>query len=199
MDYDSNLVQPARAITNWFAVEYRNVAGKAVFTRGGLKFGSDETALRKQYAPALERVALETLLGEAAVWVLWPATAAIWAFPPLVWRLSVDRAILAAAGVFLLVQIAHMLFYARGLNYVVLVLANRLVQALLYTGAVAAMLRADQPGKAAALAAWLLLMALGVLPVIFSVPLAPLLKRVLPRPPADQALGHVARYHQRAT
>ena len=180
-----------------FAVGYRNVPGKGVFASGGLKFASDEGALREQYADVLKTVPLETLLGEAALWVLWPSTAAIWAFPLLLWRLSVDMAVLASIALFLTVQVGHMLFYARRLNYAGFVLGNRALQLIVYAVWGIAFWRMDAPPKLVALAAWLLLMASGVVQVVFVVPFMPLLKRLFALRPADQALRNVALDHAR--
>ena len=182
---------------NLFAVEFRNVPGKGLFASGGLKFKTDEATLRRQCAPLLDRVSIHTLLGEASLWVLWPSTAAIWVFPFLVWRLSIDWAILASIGVFLAVLVLNMLFYSRRLNYGVLVLGNRALQGVAYAGFAVAFWRTGMPVKIVALAAWLLLMALGVVQVIFVIPFVPLLKRVFARSPADQALRNVARHHAR--
>jgi hypothetical protein len=182
---------------DFFAVQYRNVPGKGVFAAGGLKFQRDETELRREYAPVLQHVSLESLLGEAALWVLWPSTAAIWAFPVLLWRLRTDFAILADIGVFWAVQIATMLFYARPLNYAVFVLGNRALQALAYAAAAAAMWFLGEPMKIVALAGWLLAMAFGVVQVIFVVPLVPLLRRLFEGTPADRALRFIARNYLR--
>lgn len=179
-----------------FAVEFRNVAGKALFGPGGLKF-EDEAKLRRRYAAVLEKTPLETLLGEAALWVLWPSTAAIWVFPVFLLRFSIDVAALASIGVFLVVQLAHMAFYSRRLNYALLVLGNRVLQGVYYAGWAAAFWRMGAATKVLALAVWLVLMATGVLQVIFVVPFLPVLKRVFARRPADQALHNVARYHER--
>jgi hypothetical protein len=53
--------------------------------------------------------------------------------------------------------------------------------------------------KALALAAWLLLMATGVVQVVFTVPFLPLLTRLFSARPADQALWNVACTHARRT
>ncbi|MBI3664982.1 MAG: hypothetical protein HY236_01955 [Acidobacteria bacterium] len=180
-----------------FAVEYRNVPGKGVFARGGLKFRSDEAALRQQYRAVLEKVSLETLLGEAALWVLGPSTAAIWAFPPLLWRLPVDRAVIYSGALFLLLQVAQMLFFSRRLNYVLLVLGNRALQVIVYAASALAEWRMGAPWKAVALAVWLALMATGVVQVLFTVPFTPILKRLFELGPADQALRNVAQRHAR--
>ena len=180
---------------NLFTVEFRNVPGKGIFASRGLKFQSDESAMRKQYGPVLQSVPLDTLLGEATLWVLWPSTAAIWALPLLLGWLAVDVAVLSAIGLFLAVQVAHMLFYARWLNYVLFVLGNRALQALAYAVFAVAFWRAGAPMKAVALTAWLALMATGVVQVVFVVPFVPLLKQILSRSPADQALWNVARRH----
>jgi hypothetical protein len=182
---------------DFFAVSYRNVPGKGVFAIGGLKFHSDEAELRRKYARALESARLDALLGEAALWVLWPSTAAIWAFPLLVWRLRIDWAILADIGVFWAVQIVTMLFYSRPLNYGVFVLGNRGLQALAYAGFALWFWRAETAMKVVFLAAWLILMAFGVVQVIFVVPFVPLLRRLFERTPADQALRHIARRYER--
>jgi hypothetical protein len=182
---------------DFFAVSYRNVPGKGVFASGGLKFASDEAELRRQYAAALEQSPLAALLGEAALWVLWPSTAAIWAFPFLLWWLRIDLAILADIGLFWLVQIATMLFYSRPLNYAVFVLGNRLLQALGYALAAAAIWWLGAPLKALALAVWLLIMAFGVAQVIFVVPFVPLLRRLFDGTPADQALRRIAENRRR--
>jgi len=176
-----------------FAVGYRNVPGKGVFASGGLKFQKEEDELRRQYAAALDRVSLNTLLGEATLWVLWPSTAAIWGFPILLWRLRLDLAVVAAIALFLAALVASMLFYARWLNYPVLVLGNRLVQTVVYTGWGLALWRTGSPAKVLALGAWLVLLSAGVLQVIFVTPFLPLLKAVFARGPADQALRNVAR------
>jgi len=175
-----------------FAVAYRNVPGKGLFASGGLKF-QEEAALRREYGRVVERMGLEALIGEAAVWVLWPSTAAIWIFPWLLWLWRADAAVLASVGVFLVVQAAHMLFYARWLNYVGFVLANRLLQAVAYLGFVAAFWAAGSKAKAAGVTAWLVLMALGAAQVVFLAPFVPLLKVFFRRSPADQALMLVAK------
>ncbi len=175
-----------------FSTSYRDLPGKAVTAAGGLRFKADEAELRRRYAAALLHAPLETLVGEAATWVLWPSTAAIWVFPVLMWRLRVDLAVLAAIGVFLLVQVATMIFYSRPLNYISLALSNRALQAVFYAGWALA-----EPRQLAALAAWLALMAFGVVQVIFVVPFMPLLQRIFSLAPADQALRNVARRHAR--
>ncbi len=184
---------------NLFAVTYRNVPGKGVFAQGGLKFQTEESAMRRQYAAVLRTAPLEVLLGEASLWVLWPSTAAIWAFPLLLWRFSTDVAVLAAIGLFLAVQIAHMLFYRQWLNYAGFVLGNRALQGLVYAGSAAGFWFSGQWMKALALAAWLLLMATGVVQVVFTVPFLPLLTRLFSARPADQALWNVACTHARRT
>jgi hypothetical protein len=184
-------------VKNLFDVEFRNAPGKGVFASGGLKFQSDEQELRRRYARVLNMVPLETLLGEAALWVLWPSTAAIWAFPLLLWPLPVDVAVLYAIGLFLTVQVAHMRFYSRRLNYAGFVLGNRALQGLGYIAGAAAFWRTGEGTKALALGAWLVLMASGVLQVIFVVPFVPILKRILELRPADQALENVVQYHLR--
>ena len=180
-----------------FAVEFRNVPGKGVFASGGLKFQDDENALRRRYAKVLDTVSLNTLLGEAALWVLWPSTIAIWIFPALLWRLSIDVAVLVSIGVFLVAQIVHMLFYARWLNHVVFVLGNRALQILAYAACAAAFWIHGGPARPIALTAWLLLMATGVVQVVFVVPFLPILKRLFALRPADQALRNVACYYER--
>jgi hypothetical protein len=179
-----------------FAVKFRNVAGKALFGPGGLKF-EEEAELRRRYATALEDLPLETLLGEATLWVLWPSTAAIWLFPVFLLRFSIDFAALFTIGVFLAVQVAHMTFYNRRLNYVLLVLGNRALHCIYYVVWAVAFWRMGSVPKVIALAVWLPLMAFGILQVIFLVPFVPILKRVFERRPADQALSIVARYHER--
>lgn len=183
--------------TNLFSVEFRSIAGKGLFAAGGLKFQDDEPALRRRYGFLLKLVPLDVLLGEAALWVLWPSTAAIWAFPFLLWPLAIDRAVLAAIAVFLAVQVAHMLFYAQRLNYAVFVLGNRALQVILYAAGALFFWHAGAITKIIALAGWLLLMATGILQVIFVVPFLPLLKYWFDRRPADQALRNIARYHAR--
>ncbi len=180
-----------------FAVGFRDVPGKGVVAAGGLKFQDSEEALRRRYSRILERISLHVLIGEAALWVLWPSTVAIWMFPLLLWRLSADIAVLAAIGLFLAVQIAHMMFYRRWLNYVVFVLANRALQLVAYAGCAALFWSHGAPGKALAAAVWLLLMATGVVQVIFVVPFMPILKSFFAQRPADQALQNAARYHER--
>lgn len=180
-----------------FAVPFRSVPDKGLFAAGGLLFEGQEADIRREHAAALRKASLETLLGEATLWVLWPSTVAIWVFPFLLWKLPVDRAVLADVGVFLGVQIAHMLFYARWLNYALFALGNRAVQVMAYAAAGGWFWIAGQRGKIVALAAWLAFMALGVLQVIFVTPFLPLLKAVLSRRPANQALRNVARYHAR--
>ncbi|HYM10547.1 MAG TPA: hypothetical protein VEU62_07440 [Bryobacterales bacterium] len=182
---------------NLFAVEFPSIAGKGLFASGGLKFQDDEPALRRQYGFILKLVPLDVLLGEAALWVLWPSTVAIWVFPLLLWPLAIDRAVLAAIAVFLAVQIAHMLFYAQRLNYAVFVLGNRALQAAVYAVCALLFWHAGAITKIIALAAWLLLMATGILQVIFVVPFLPLLKYWFARRPADQALRNVVRHHAR--
>ncbi len=180
-----------------FAVEFRDVPGKGVVAAGGLKFQDDEQSLRRRYGVVLQSVSLEVLLGEAALWVLWPSTIAIWAFPLLLWRLSIDIAVLAAIGLFLAVQIAHMMFYRRWLNYAVFVLANRALQVVVYAGCAALFWSDGAPRKAIAAGVWLAVMATGVAQVIFVVPFLPLLKSFFNPRPADQALQNVARYRGR--
>lgn len=180
-----------------FAVEFRNLPGKGVQASGGLQFQSDESTLRRRYAKVLEAVPLNTLVGEATLWVLAPSTVSIWAFPLLLWRLSIDLAVLGAMGLFLAAQVAQMLVYARWLNYIVLVCGNRAVQILVYTGCVAAFWIHRDARKALALAVWLILMATGVVQVVMVVPFMPVLKRLFALRPADQALRNVARFHAR--
>src|SRR5262249_39275950 len=115
-----------------FAVEFRDVPGKGVVAARGLKFQEGEQALRRRYNAALQTTSLNVLLGEAALWVLWPSTIAIWAFPLLLWRLPIDISILVTIGLFLAIQIAHMTFYRRRLNYAAFVLANRALQVTAY-------------------------------------------------------------------
>ncbi|MBI3696148.1 MAG: hypothetical protein HY238_15085 [Acidobacteria bacterium] len=187
----------SRSSNNLFAVEYRNVPGKGVFASGGLKFQASEDEMRREHQALLRRVSLNTLLGEAALWVLWPSTAAIWAFPLLVWRLPIDMAVLAAIGLFLAIQIAHMLFYAQRLNYVGLLMGNRALQAVVYAACIAAFWLHGDWQRALAAGVWLVVMATGVVQVIFTVPFMPILKRLFALRPADQALQNVARYHGR--
>jgi len=175
-----------------FAVEFRNIPDKGIFLKGGLKFRSDESETRRRYKPLLRRVPLEILLGEAALWVLWPSTAAIWIFPLLLLRLRIDIAVLVDIGIFFAVQIADMLFYSRTFNYVGFILANRALQALLYAMWGVWLWFSGGPAKVLALGAWLLLMATGVVQVVFTVPFLPLLTRVFSKLPADQALWRVA-------
>jgi len=195
--YPAIIIRMPESAKDPFAVEYRHVPGKGLFAAGGLRFHTEEADLRRDYAAALERVAFPRLLGEAALWVLWPSTAAIWAFPFLLARLSVDYALLADAGLFLAVQIVTMLFYARPLNYALLVLGNRPLQAVIYIAWAVWFWRDGATGKVVALAAWFLLMAFGVAQVIFVTPFLPLLKVLFSRTPADQALHQVARRYAR--
>jgi hypothetical protein len=181
---------------DFFDVPYRNIPGKGVFATGGLKFHNDEDELRQKYARALQSVRLEALLGEAALWVLWPSTAAIWVFPFLVWRLRIDWAILADIGVFWAIQIVTMLFYSRSLNYGVFILGNRALQALAYAAFAAGFWLAGTPLKVVSLAVWLILMAFGIVQVIFVIPFVPLLRRLFDRTPADQALRFIAHQYE---
>ena len=180
-----------------FSVEYRAVPGKGLFAAGGLRFKTEESDLRRDYPSVLDQIPFPRLLGEAALWVLWPSTAAIWAFPALLQFLRVDYAILADIGVFLCVQIISMLFYSSPLNYALFVLGNRPLQAGVYLLWGVVFWRAGAPGQILPLAIWFLLMAFGVAQVVFVTPFLPLLRGVFSRTPADQALGHVARRYAR--
>lgn len=183
-----------------FAVEYKTVPGKGLFVAGGLRFMTEEAEFRREHRAVVSRVPFQRLLGEASLWVLWPSTAAIWAFPALLWRLRVDYALLADIGVFLAVQVATMLFYARGLNYALLVLGNRPLQAVAYLAWAVVFWRIDGPGaRVLALAVWFLLMAFGIAQVIFVTPFLPLLRVLFSRTPADQALRHVVRRYSRTS
>ncbi len=180
-----------------FAVEFRDVPGKGVVAARSLRFQDNEQALRRRYGAVLQNVSLNVLLGEAALWVLWPSTIAIWTFPLLLWRLSIDIAILAAIGVFLAIQITHMMFYRRWLNYAAFVLANRALQVVAYAVCAGLFWSHGTPRKAIAAAVWLALIAAGMVQVIFVVPFLPVLKSFFAQRPADQALQNVARYHER--
>ena len=186
--------QPAKDL---FAVEFRNYPGKGLYLKGGLKFKTDEDEMRRRYRPVLRLAPLEVLLGEAALWVLWPSTAAIWAFPLLLWLFRIDVAVLADIGVFLAVQVANLLFYSRPLNYAGFILGNRALQALAYAGCAVGLWFWGGPLKVLALAMWLLLMATGVVQVVFTVPFLPLLTRLFSQLPADQALWNIACSHAR--
>jgi len=181
-----------------FTLHYRRVPGKGLFAAGGLRFRTEEADLCRDHPALLDRVPFARLLGEAALWVLWPSTAAIWAFPALLARLSVDYAILADIGLFLAVQVVTMLFYARPLNYALVLLGNRPLQAVVYLVWAVWMWRSGVPGKIVALAVWFPLMAFGIAQVIFVTPFLPLLKVLFSRAPADQALHQVARRHSRS-
>ncbi len=187
---------PAKSKDPWLA-EYRRVPGKGLFLAGGLRFQTEEDAFRREFRKALERAPFERLLGEAALWVLWPSTAAIWVFPALLWRLRVDYALLADIGVFLAVQVATMLVYARRLNYALVVLGNRPLQGVVYLAWAFALWRAGETAKLPALAVWFALMAFGVAQVIFVTPFLPVLRLLFARAPADQALRQVARRYQK--
>lgn len=181
-----------------FSVEYRAVPGKGLFAAGGLRFKTEESDLRRDYPTVLDQVPFPRLLGEAALWVLWPSTLAIWAFPVLLWLLRVDFALLWTIGLFLAVQVISMLFYARRLNYVLFVLGNRLLQTVVYSLWALALWRMGAPLKVVALGSWLLLMAGGIAQVIFVTPFLPVLKWLFAHSPADQALFQVTRgYAQR--
>lgn len=176
-----------------FSVEYRTVPGKGLFAAGGLRFKTEESDLRRDYPAALNQVPFGRLLGEAALWVLWPSTVAIWAFPLCLQFLRVDYAILADIGLFLAVQLATMLFYSRQLNVALFVLGNRPLQAGVYLVWGIVFWRAGVPSRILPLVIWFLLMAFGVAQVIFVTPFLPLLRGLFARSPADQALRHIAR------
>ena len=180
-----------------FAVEYRTIPGKGLFAAGGLRFKTEESDLRRDY-PGLDGVPFARLLGEAALWVLWPSTAAIWAFPVFLWRLRIDYALLADIGLFLAVQLVTMLFYSPSLNYTLFVLGNRPLQTGVYLVWGILFWRAGAPTRIVPLAVWFLLMAFGVAQVIFVTPFLPLLRVLFSRAPADQALRHIARRYARA-
>ena len=180
-----------------FSVEYRAVPGKGLFAAGGLRFKTEESELRRDYPTVLDQVPFPRLLGEAALWVLWPSTVAIWLFPFCLQFLRVDYAILADIGIFLGVQLVSMLFYSFSLNYALFVLGNRPLQAGVYLLWAIVFWRTGVPGRILPLTIWFLLMAFGIAQVIFVTPFLPLLKGMFSRSPADQALGHVARRYAR--
>jgi hypothetical protein len=187
----------SRAAQDPFAVTYRQVAGKGIFAAGGLRFKTEEADLRREFPDVVKRIGVGRLLGEAALWVLWPSTVAIWAFPALLWRLRVDYAILADIGVFLGIQLVTMLFYSSRLNYSLLVFGNRPLQASVYLIWAVVYWRGESTVKILPLTIWFLLMAFGVAQVIFVTPFLPLLRVLFSRTPADQALRHIARGYGR--
>ncbi len=176
-----------------FSVEYRTIPGKGLFVAGGLRFKTEESDLRRDYPTVLDRVPFARLLGEAALWVLWPSTAAIWAFPAFLEFLRVDYALLADIGLFLTVQLVTMLFYSPALNLALFVLGNRPLQAGVYLAWGLVFWHAGVPSRILPLAIWFFLMASGVAQVIFVTPFLPLLRGLFSLPPADQALRHIVR------
>lgn len=181
------------AAQDLFTVDYRTVPGKGLFASGGLRFKTEEADLRREFPAVLDQVPFPRLLGEAALWVLWPSTIAIWAFPAFLQFLSVDYALLADVGVFLAVQIVTMLFYSLPVNYALFVLGNRPLQAGVYLAWGLVYWRAGALARLLPLAIWFLLMAFGVAQVVFVTPFLPLLRGLFSRTPADQALRHIAR------
>lgn len=179
-------------------VNYQNVPGQCVYAKGGLKFRADEEALCRYFAPILPHVSLNDLIGEAVFWVLLPSTLVIWIFPFLLfYSQEMLFAIIVAVALYLLLEIGHMSFYLKPLNYLVFILANPLPQLILYIVWAVILIRSGSVDKFIVLGVWFLFFKLGFDKLIFSPLLISLNEAHFSLPPSDTVLRNIGWYYAR--
>jgi hypothetical protein len=179
-----------------FAVEYQDVAGRGVIAQGGLKFRASEQSLRHYFAPILPFVSLNDLIGETVFWILMPSTIAIWAFPPLLYLTEFPWALVWMFGLYILLQVVHLLLYIKLLNYVVFILGNKVLQFIAYVVLVVASALTGHIAWAIALAAVFLFYAVGVSEIFASILTFPM-NRFVGLPTSDQLLRLIGWYYGR--
>lgn len=181
-----------------FWVNYQNVPGQCVYAKGGLKFRGDEKALCRYFAPILPYVSLNNLIGEAVFWSLLPSTLAIWTFPFLIlYSQGILFAIVVAVALCLLLEVGHMTFYFKPLNYLVFILANPLPQLVVYIVWAVILIRSASVGKFIVLGVWFLFFKFGFDKLIFSPLLISLNEAHFSLPPSDTVLRNIGWYYAR--
>lgn len=181
--------------TDLFSVDYKNIPGQCVYTQGGLKFRTDEDALRRYFAPILSYVSLKELIGEAVFWSMLPSALAIWVFPFLLYTQGVLFAVITTIVLYLIAEIGHIIFYLKPLNYIVFVLGNNLLSLVVYIIWVAILILSGSIVETVILGAWFLFFALGLNQIIFLFPLIPILAKLFSLPPSDQVLRNIGWYY----
>jgi len=192
-----------------FSLDYKNVPGQHIYSRGGLKFRADEESLRHYFAPILSYATLNDLIGEAVFWCLLPSTLAIWAFPLVLYP---PDSIFLVLVLYVLGRILHMAIYLKPLNYLVFIFCNPLLQFLFYAILVVvfilnrSVISWERLPAILFLAAVFLFFRLGGDELLFGLIMLgflshvwfrPFTKRFLYLPPSDQILWNVGRFYRK--
>jgi hypothetical protein len=106
-----------------FKLPYKNVPDFGISARG-IKFSKDEEYLRNYFAPILDFISLNDLIGEAVFWLLFPGTICFYLFLVCLIFLGPLASILIALGAYVALDFLHHLIYFKPLNYIVFALGN---------------------------------------------------------------------------
>lgn len=186
-----------------FLLDYKNVPGRNIYARGGLKFRADEHSLRHYFAPILPYVTLNDLIGEAVFWSVLPSTLAIWTFPIVFYR---GEFIIIVIALYVLAQILHMTIYLKWLNYLVFVFSNKLLEFLFYAILAGVFMQNGSVFAAVILGIVFLFFAIGgdefhfgliMLALLSHAWFRPFTKRFLYLPRSDQILWNVSRFYRK--
>lgn len=179
-----------------FSLNYQNVPGQCVYARGGLKFRADENTLRRYFSPILPHVSLNDLIGEAVFWSMLPSTLAIWTFPFLLYFKGILFALITTAILYLIVEIGHLSFYLKPLNYIIFILGNNFLAFIVYLIWTAILIFSGSIERVIILGIWFVFFALGFSQLIL-LPLLPILTKFFALPPSDQILRNIGWYYGR--
>ena len=144
-----------------FSISYQNEQGKCVYAKGGLKFRSDENTLRSYFAPILPHISLNDIIGESVFWSMLPSTSAVWIFPLLLYFKGGLFALIASLILQLILEVGHLLFYSKKINYIIFILGNGFLAFVFYLILVIMLIISGQTTEAMFLGIWFLFFTMG--------------------------------------
>lgn len=157
-------------------------------TPAGRWYHIPEEDVRSYAGNVLDHVSLDRLVQWADAWVDSPRTVALWALPPLLWRLPAGWAAGAAAVLYIGWALASPALPRVGIVRVAAGLSHVLVQGAYYVATLSALAAIEDYAAVGTGLAAFALFRWGIVEWVFRKGLRPLRRRLYPLPVTDQVL-----------